>query len=276
MIHFGRGQINACQMLLWIVVLFGLLIWQSELRAEEWREDDSEHFVVFYLQDADFASEVVGRAEEHYDRINVDLGLTHVVKRERAPRLLENRCRIYLYNDKDEYVKATGSPDWSEGKVNYRERIIWSFSGSEHFLDNLLPHEIAHILFREYVGFDNNYVPQWLDEGVAQSEEAGRVEKSLEIMKKRLEEHDYLPLSEIDRVNLESADERKAELFYAQSVTLVHFLLSEYGELRFIDLCSALRDGQALEPALSIATGGLLRSMSELEDAWKDFILGRP
>ena len=49
--------------------------------------------------------------------------------------------------------------------------------------ENVLTHELTHIIFREYVGFGWN-VPLWLDEGVAMFMEK---KKSVSMMKRELQ-----------------------------------------------------------------------------------------
>lgn len=251
----------------------GVLACPRWLYAESWRETASQHFRILYVQDGAFASTVATWAEEHYTHITLDLGLNHVVQRDRVPWLWDQRCRIYLYPSQEAYVGATGAPRWSGGMARYRERVIYSFLGIASFLEVTLPHEIAHIIFREYVGFDNPRVPRWLDEGVAQYAELGRREEALEVMRQGVVEGVYLSLEQLQHLPVNHAPGGVARVFYLQAVSLVHFLLAQYGSRRFLDFCGTLRDGYALERALSFATSGSLRSFTDLEDAWRQFLV---
>jgi hypothetical protein len=263
-----RGIILSLTALCWLCTLPGML------SAAPWQEETSQHFRVFYVEDADFATAVVEWAEHYYTQIRRDLGLNHVVTRDRVPWLWDQRCRIYLYADQRAYIQATGAPMWSGGMVRYRKRAVYSFTQASSFLEQTLPHELAHILFREFVGFQNPEVPRWLDEGVAQYAEIGRREASLKLMYQGISQDIYLPLKELDQLPVNRAQGGTARLFYAQAVTLVHFFLDRYGSRRFIILCGKLRDGYSLERALSFATSGGIRSLTEMEDAWRQFILG--
>lgn len=262
--------------LLSFTILYCLCALPGDIQAEQWQEERSKHFRVFYMEDAAFAMSVVEWAEEYYTRIGLDLGLNHVVKRDRVPWLWDDRCRIYLYPDKHRYVRATGAPVWSGGMVKYRERVVYSFLGATSFLAKTLPHELAHILFREYVGFDNRKVPRWLDEGVAQYAEVGRREEALAVMRHGMSRGIYLSLDQFNHLPVNRVHGGTARLFYIQAVTLVHFFLDYYGSRRFITFCSSLRDGYSLERALSFATAGSVQSLGELEDAWRQFILRPP
>jgi hypothetical protein len=241
--------------------------------AQAWQEKTSTHFRVLYQQNAAFAAAVLTYAEAYYNQIRLDLGLTHVVQRDQVPWLWDKRCQIYVYPDRQTYVQATGAPLWSGGFVQYQRRTVYSFLGANAFLEQTLPHELAHLMFREFVGFDNSRVPRWLDEGVAQYAEVGKREEAWGIMRTWLAQDIYIPLDQLHRLRLGHASGGAAHLFYTQSVTLVHFLLAAYGPRRFLEFCSNLRDGYSVERALSFATSSRLTSLSALEDAWRAFVL---
>jgi hypothetical protein len=272
--HYPSGQIMRRHIILSLMALYWLYALPGTLQAEPWHEERSQHFRVFYVENADFAAAVAEWAEYYYTQIRRDLGLNHVVTRNRVPWLWDRRCRIYLYPDQHTYVQATGAPAWSGGMVHYRKRAVYSFTQAASFLEQTLPHELAHILFREFVGFKNSEVPRWLDEGVAQYAEVGRRETSLRLMHEGVLQDIYLPLEELNQLPVNRAQGGTARLFYAQAATLVHFFLDRYGSRRFITFCAKLRDGYALERALSFATSGSIRSLTEMEDAWRQFILG--
>src|SRR5262245_14512724 len=170
----------------WLLCL-SLLCWMCTLpglcSAQSWQEKTSTHFRVFYQQDTVFAAAVLRYAEAYYNQIRLDLGLTHVVQRDQVPWLWEKRCQIYLYSDQQAYAQATGAPAWSGGFVQYQRRTVYSFLGATAFLEQTLPHELAHLVFREFVGLNNDRVPRWLDEGVAQYAEVGRREAAWELMR---------------------------------------------------------------------------------------------
>ena len=269
--------------LIWLFVVVCLHTTPAPSAAITWQEQTSVHFRVFYQSDsasaadeAAYAAEVVAYAEHYYQHIALGLGLTNVVRRDRVPWLGANRCRIYLYPDKATYVRDTGAPEWSGGFAIYPQRLVGSFVGAETFLNGTLPHELAHIIFREYVGFQNPQVPRWLDEGVADFAAIGRLERALELMPRFLVQGTTIPLTQLTQMRVEHAQTETVQVFYLQAATLVHFFLETYGTQRFITLCDALRDGSDFEPALAMATAGQVRSLSDLETDWYDFLVRLP
>ena len=270
------GPIMLQPWLLAFCLVCGLCTLPVPAVAETWQEKTSTHFRVSYQENSAFAAAVLEYAEAYYNQIRLDLGLTHVVQRDQIPWLWEQRCRIYriyLYPDRQAYGRATGAPAWSGGFVQYQQRTVYSFLGAPAFLEQTLPHELAHIVFREFVGFENDRIPRWLDEGVAQYAEVGRREASWGIMRAWLAQDIYIPLEQLHQLRLGHASGGAAHLFYTQSVTLVHFFLAVYGPRRFIDFCSNLRDGYRAERALSFATSSSIASLNALEDAWRALLL---
>jgi len=261
---------------IWLLIpcfWLSVLVSSTWVSAHTWQEKTSTHFRVFHQQQPVIAATVLQYAEAYYNQIRLDLGLTHVVLRDAVPWLWEKRCQIYLYPDRQSYRQATGAPAWAGGFVLYKQRTIYSYLGAATFLEQTLPHELAHILFREFVGFENPRIPRWLDEGVAQYAEVGRREAAWDVMRHWLAQGATLPLSQLQTLRLAHASPGTAQVFYYQAVTLVHFFMAAYGPGRFLDFCRNLRDGYSVERALSFATGSRIASLEALEEAWRAFLL---
>ena len=174
-----------------------LLSFLATSSAEEWKELKGEHFIAYYSRDPDFTQTALEKAEDYYQDIAEDLGY---------PRYSDfwtwdNRAKIYLYPDHASYLAATGRPTWSEGMADYQNKAIASYTGSPGFLENILPHEIAHLTFREFVGFKGE-IPDWLDEGVAQWWTTGIKNSGIQAETKILFYHGALiPMDEIIKLD---------------------------------------------------------------------------
>lgn len=272
---------------LWILV-FGFWISSS---AQEWQELKGEHFFVYFVQDEKFAKEVLDKAEVYYRSIASDLGY---------PRysdfwLWDKRVKIYIYPDHASFLAATAQPQWSFGMADYKRKQIVSFAWGKGFLESILPHEMAHLIFRDFVGFKGE-IPLWLDEGVAQwAEETKRQEMKFKV--KQLFEKDSLisladmmkldvhNITEKDRVYIRSTRTKEGDkgviflsgdnliaTYYLQSVSLVGFLIEKYGSDRFREFCRQLRDGKTIEEALRFAYPTYIRNLKELEDMWREYL----
>ncbi|MCM8800543.1 MAG: hypothetical protein NC912_00795 [Candidatus Omnitrophica bacterium] len=262
--------------------------------CQEWQELNSQHFRVFFSKDKDFlkfAKEVLDKAEKYYSQIAQDLGY---------PRYSEfwtweKRVKIYLYSDHNSYLKATGQPEWTKGVADYKNKQIISYVWNEGFLDSLLPHEMAHLIFRDFVGFKGE-IPLWLDEGVAQWSESEKRKEYKRIIKRLFEQDLLISLEDMmkldirtvkttDRIYIRSIRMRDGkqgtllvsgnvlvDTYYLQSVSLVGFLIERFGSDNFAHFCRQLRDGKGLEEALKSVYPTYLRSIQELEDRWRDYL----
>ncbi|KPK96489.1 MAG: hypothetical protein AMJ95_13985 [Omnitrophica WOR_2 bacterium SM23_72] len=258
---------------------------------ESWKEVVGDHFFIYYTGEDRFARDVLAKAEVYYGRIATDLGY---------PRYSEfwtweKRVKIYIYPNHEAYIKATGQPRWSQGMADYRKKEIISYAWSKGFLESLLPHEMAHLIFRDFVGFKGE-IPLWLDEGVAQWAEEARRPQMKRAAKDVYERDCLLSIQDMMRLDLEtlgktdriyirssrtktgepgvlflSADEL-INTYYLQSVSLVGFLIEILGSYSFADFCRQLRDGKRLEEALRFAYPTKIRNLQELEKEWRKYL----
>ncbi len=210
-------------------------------------------------------NELAERAEEYYDSIAKGLGFNRF-----NFWTWDNRAKIYLFDQQQDYQAATQSSGWSAGQVRINNKLIQSYIGAPGFLHNILPHELAHIIFMEMVGFNNPAIPLWLQEGVATFHE-----KEIYSAKARLAQHiqqdNYIKLSDLSRFDLKRADDQQVELFYLESYSLVKYLITEFGTENFVLFCQYLRDKRNLMSALTRVYA--FKNLDDFEISWKQYIL---
>jgi hypothetical protein len=273
-----------------IISIFFLFSQVLLIHAVDWKELKSEHFMVYFTADKSFASKVLYRAEKDYRRIANDLGYA----RYSNFWTWSNRVRIYIYPDHNTYLEVTSQPEWSEGMADYRKKRIHSYAGSAGFLTSILPHEMAHLIFRDFVGFKGE-IPLWLDEGVAQWEEEtekGKIQRAARDFLKRkvflslndLMDLDVRLIDDTDKIHLRStlisgevnliALDAKSliDLYYLESASLIGFLIDRYGTDSFTDFCRQLRDGANLEDALSAAYPTHIHNLDDLSNRWIEYL----
>ena len=247
-----------------------LLCCASEAVAQDWQELKGEHFIVYFLQDNDFAKDVLNKAGEYYNKIAGDLGYA----RHSNFWAWDKRVKIYIYPDSDSYLSyATthGHPTWSVGLADYAKKEIISYVQSRGFLDGVLPHEITHLIFRDYVGQKD--IPIWIDEGVAQWEEKGKRRLIKIKMRELLRYHEPIPIERMMTLNIGRIDnETIVELFYVEAVSLVDFLITEHGADNFIFFCRQLRDGKDVNEALKFAYPLSIRDVNMLQNKWIEYL----
>lgn len=148
-----------------------------------------------------------------------------------------------------------------------KSRAIVSFVQEDAFLDNVLPHEISHLILADFLGRAN--IPLWFNEGVAQLQESGKMQEAGAVMRKAVKLGYFIPFRHLTGDGREIMQNKMyAVFFYAQSVSVIHFLVETYGSQRFGELCRQLRDGLSFEEALQKAYTSLIRSVDDLEQKW--------
>ncbi len=250
---------------IFILVLFFWAGTAVPARAlEPSQELKGDHFIVYYTVNDAYAREVLRKAEYYYDRIASDLGYI----RYSDFWQWDNRVKIAIYAQKKDFTAATGQPEWSVGNANYTTKTISSYADCAEFLQGTLPHEIGHLIFRDFVGFKGE-VPLWLDEGVAQWQEPAKRQAVKFYVRKLYDASKLLPLKVLMRPGvLAGASDEQARNFYIQAMSLVGFMIEHYGADRFTDFCRQLRDGNSLDDSLRFAYPDSISSLGLLEKAW--------
>jgi len=269
-----------------------LLLFINTGFSQEWKELSGEHFIIYFTQDEKFAKEVLDKAEVYYRNIASELGY---------PRysefwLWEKRVKVYIYPDRDSFLKVTGQPQWSKGMADYKSKQIVSYVWSKDFAESLLPHEIAHLIFRDFVGFQGE-IPLWLDEGVAQWMEEAKRREVKRIARQKLETNSFMVLEDMMHLDIRHVKYKEAvyirpaltkekkqgvlflsaenliDIYYLESVSLVGFLIEKYGGDSFTNFCREMRDGKTVDEALRMAYPTHIHSIAELEEKWKEYLV---
>ena len=253
-----------------ILIILFVFLFLNELClfgfAKEWKEFRSAHFIIYYKQASnDFLYKIRNYVEDYYQDILEDLGF-----RRSKFWTWENRARIYLFNSHEDYIEQTGMAEWSAANVDYRNKIINTYPDAPNLFDNVLVHELTHIIFREYVGFGSN-IPLWLDEGVATFMEK---KKEIYLLERRLrklnEKGSIFDLKDLAGINdALSFSQDEAAAFYTQSFSLVYFLIKQFGRDAFAKFCYSLRQGRPFEKCLWYAFN--TRDLEDLETKWHSY-----
>jgi len=254
-----------CASLLWLCFASGFAA-----DSIAWKEEKGDHFIVYYTGSSSaFAKEVLYQAEKNYVRIADYFGYS----RHSNFWTWENRVKIFIYPDPKAYMKTTQMPSWSKGMADYTEKYIATYVESETFLEDILPHEMAHLIFRDFVGFRGE-VPLWLDEGAAQWAELNKRDYIQDLMRQYQKKHLVISLKEMMQIDIRKVtdDHKLIRLYYTQAASLVAFLIERFGIEPFAVFCRSLRDSATLDEALRSAYPGRVSNINELQAVWLEYL----
>lgn len=227
-----------------------------------WHREESENFYIYYRNaPLDYIKKVKKLAESYYWKLENKLGLLH----------LQFHTKIYIYDNKEDYLKFTHRPAWSSGCAYLEEKTIKSFFNSKDFLTRVLPHELGHIMFDEYLA--GRKVPLFLHEGIAQfCEKSLRRNKFKYIIKKALRGKMFIPLGKLVKIegSYLAKNPQEVSIFYAESIGIIDYLLEKHGKFNFRSFLREIKEGSDLEKAIKWAFG--YDSIEELNKEWVEYL----
>ncbi len=252
------------------ILIIGVLLILSSVLAraqEEWKEYRGSHFLIYYKDvPEDFVKTVEETAEYYYQQVTNNLGFSRT-----NAWSWDERAKIYIYDDDEDYYESAKQARWSSGVASAADKLIRTYPTMHGFFDTTLPHELGHIVFREFIGFRASS-PLWLDEGVAMYQEKAKRWGANKIVKAAIEDGSFIPLSELSHVRLTRRTPReKVNLFYAEAASIVYYLITEHGKYKFVKLCRNLKEGLSLDGAVYSAYYRF-EDLEDLNSAWIEYL----
>ncbi|MEW6097366.1 MAG: peptidase MA family metallohydrolase [bacterium] len=228
---------------------------------------ETSHFVI-HCNDEILADEIAGKVEEYYD-IPTHLGFGE------SEFWIKDKVHIYIYDTPQEYAKVTGREGLTSGYSEFKTRAIYSYKDVNHLIEAVIPHELTHLIFADFMEFSSNY-PKWLTEGLAMYEETKYCKAYIDNYQKILEQMrggKYLSVENLTRIDV--SKENKIELihfWYVESMSIVTYLIDVHGRGRLYTFCKKLREGTNLNEALKDAYSPHIKSLPELTSQWLNYI----
>ena len=251
-----------------LLVILMLCLTAPATADEKWKEHKGQHFIIYYKDAPEsFINSVESMGEHYYQEITENLGFTRYKNWS-----WEDRAKIYIYQDDEDYINHSRQARWSHGAALARAKTIRTFPTAAGFFDSTLPHELGHIIFREFVGYKSFDVPNWIEEGVAMNQEKAKRFGADKKVRQALDKGTFIPLSQLSKTALYSnSDKELVELFYAESASIVNFMINELGEYKFVNLCREFQDGHRFNDALHNAYFRF-RNTDDLNKTWVDYL----
>jgi len=217
-------------------------LWQSLTSTAP---QGSEMSLFWYEGSDSFARELMDTCEEGLARLTQDIGTYP-----------ERPINIYIYASDNDLKGAMIFPQEWTGGVAFTAFSTIAIGISPSELDwgkKALLHELTHLVVHQATFSPYGQLPLWLDEGLAMYNE-GELDP---VLRSYLEE----AIAEDELISVRSlcspfsAYSEKASLSYAQSYSLVEYLLDNYGQDSMLDLLAILREGSTYDEALTEVYG---------------------
>jgi len=205
----------------------------------------------WYKGDQSFAQDLLDTANEALNMLSRDTGAS-----------LEQAVEIYIYATADDLRGALiNAQEWTGG-VSFSEFGILAIGIAPDNLawgETAMAHELAHLLTYQMTFNPYSDIPTWLNEGLSMYAE-GPLDLTFESLLGKAISEDALISVQTISSNF-PANTVEAELSYAESYSLVQFLIKNYGEQKMLNLLSTFKQGStydnALEEVYGFDTAGL-------------------
>lgn len=238
--------------------------------AKEWQTLETANFRILHA-DAELARKIGDVAEATR---------AEQTRRWGSPATATNwtpKCDIYVYPNAAIFHARTGQPEGSPGfstmgldqgrviarRVNLR-------ADHPNILAAILPHEITHVVLADL--FPDLQIPRWADEGIAVlSEPLSEQDLRAADLSGPLAENRLFRLA--DLMTMDYPDGRYWSLYYAQSVALTRYLVSQGTPRQFVEFVrGSQRNG--VEPELKRVYR--ISGYEDLQRRWLDHVRATP
>ena len=225
-----------------------------------WRSlTDGKVTLYWYEGEQAFAQELMTSAQQALARLTEDTGA-----------YLEKPVKIYIYADSSDLQGAMVYPQEWTGGVAFTRYDIIAIGIAPNDLDwgkRAIAHELAHLVINQVTFNPYSGLPTWLDEGLAMYAEGTLQPQFSSYLNEAIGKNSLISVRSLSSPF--SAYGVEAYLAYAESYSLVEFLITNYGQDKMLDLLHTFRQGSSYDAALKEAYGF---DADGLDKLWRNYV----
>lgn len=191
-------------------------------------------------------------------------------------RSWDPKCDVFIHESGEDFRQATKkSPEMlastmlevGEGRVWMRRVSVRGDVGTD--FDQVVKHEVTHVVLADV--FRDFQIPRWLDEGIAVAEEQSVRRASINRqLLEAVEVSRHAELSDLLTMERFPADQVQSDVLYAQSASLVEFLLSKKSPMQLVAFAKSCRN-HSVQESLQRHFG--FADVQEAERAWLEWTI---
>jgi hypothetical protein len=213
----------------------------------------------WYSGNEAFAQELMAKTQDALQMLAEDTGAE-----------LERPARLYIYASSGDLQGSMIYPqEWTGGVAftRYGTMAIGISPNNIEWGKDAIAHELTHLVIHQITLNPYNSLPVWLDEGLAMRSE-GLLEPQFSTALAEAIATDSL-ISVQSLSSPFSAYSGEAVLSYAQSHSLVEYLISDYGQGKMFELLTTFKQGSGYDDALEAVYGF---DMDGLDSLWREYV----
>ncbi len=229
----------------------------------DWKKITSGQINLFWYQgNQNFADQLMAAGQQTLMMLAEDTGVQ-----------LEQPVNIYIYASAQDLQSALIFPqEWSGGVAYYAYRMIaigiptneldWGKGALAHELGHMVSHQIT---FSPYGAI----LPFWLDEGLAMYAQVKSDPYLGSVLEKAIAQHNLISVRSL--ASPFSAIPAEAYLSYAESQSIVSFLIQNYTGDKILQLLNLFKEGNTYDEALIQVYGF---DQDGLDALWQEYVTG--
>lgn len=215
------------------------LTWLDDVHP--WRTLTVDDLALHWYDDSEtFAQTLMDTAVGSRARLEADIGVRP-----------EGEIHIYIYANAEDMREAVlFEAGWTGGLAfpSYGIVIIGINQRNIEWGLDTIAHELAHVIVGDVVSHCYSGLPTWLEEGLAVYAEGELDPRSQMLLEEAIVEDLIFSIRSLSDGFTEHA--HRAYLSYAQSYSIVAFLINTYGQEKMLDLLDAFQAGYHYDNAL--------------------------
>ena len=207
----------------------------------QWQVETAHDLDIYwYSLGASLVKELTEGVESRLARVKLEVDIPE-----------ERKPEVFVYRGYEELRSAVlFTQEWTGALAfwNYNIILIPVRPATLEWSKRTLAHEITHLLVREATFGPFGDIPTWLNEGLAQYAEGEMEEYHRQALDDAIKEDKLLSVRSLG--SSFPADPDRASLAYAQSLSLVSFLIDAYDWAKIRELLATFKEGSTYDNAL--------------------------
>jgi hypothetical protein len=239
---------------------------QIEDNRYEWRSINQGKITLYWYKGNDFfIGELMAAAQQALAGLVEDTGVE-----------LEKPAKIYIYANSGDLRGSMIYPQEWTGGVAYTRFGIIAIGISSNLKElewgkRAIAHELTHLVIHQVTFNPYGDLPTWLDEGLAMRSEGELGSTFAMVLHEARVGNKLISVRSLSSPFSAYADE--STLAYAQSYSLVDYLVDTYGRDKMFELLNTFRQGSGYDEALVRVYGF---DMDGLDSLWRSSLQAGP
>jgi hypothetical protein len=225
-------------------------------RYEWWKVESDDVTLYWHYGDEAFARELLEVCDEAIETLARDVGAR-----------VDRRIIVYIYRSAAELREAMVYPQEWTGGVAFTDFGIVAIGigpGDMTWGVRALRHELTHLVVHRLTFGPFGGLPTWLDEGLAMHNEGEPADSFMAVLYSAVVDDALISLRTLNGPF--SSETQKAYLSYAQSFSVVRYLLETYGSTPMNQLLKLITAGETVDSALVDSYGA---DLDGIEMEWR-------